>query len=133
LIAVLTQIVSTTSTAWEEARQLASLFAARDDWSSAGEVIEHAFAVAPFHAGVLAERARYAWKSGRLSDAATDYHRLVTVDPARQTEYRLDRAQVLREMDDIAGARREVVALLELTPHYWKAQSLLLELSETAP
>ena len=133
LIAVLTQIVSTTSTAWQEARQLASLFAARDDWSSAGEVIEHAFAVAPFHAGVLAERARYAWKSGRLSDAATDYHRLVTVDPARQTEYRLDLVQVLREMDDIAGARREVVALLELTPHYWKAQSLLLELSETAP
>ena len=133
LMAVLTQIVSTTSRAWEEARQLASLHAAHDDWSSAGEAIEHAFAVAPFHAGVLTERARYAWKSGRLSDAATDYHRLVSVDPARQTEYRLDLARVLREMDDLSGARREVVALLELTPHYWEAQSLLLELSEEAP
>jgi hypothetical protein len=33
----------------------------------------------------------------------------------------------------VSPRRREVVALLELTPHYWKAQSLLLELSETAP
>ena len=129
---ILTQIVESSPVAWKEARRLAHLSAEREDWASASKAIARAFAVAPFHAGVLTDRARYAQATGHLTAAAEDYRRLIAVDPARQTEHRLQLARVLRDARDLEGARREVVALLEKTPHFWEAQSLLLDLHEEA-
>ncbi len=127
---ILSEIVETQPTAWEEARRLARLHADRKNWSAASESIARAFAIAPFHASVLGDRARYAQEAGRFETAAADYRRLIAVDGARQTEHRLSLARALRAADDREGARREVVALLERTPHYWEAQALLLDLVE---
>ena len=65
---------------------------------------------------------------GDLKRAVRERRAIVALDPADKLEARYQLARVLSLSGDKAGARREILMVLEQAPAFEKAQALLLEL-----
>lgn len=126
----LQRIVDSDPRAYAECRELAPLLAGHGRWREAAAVLQRAAQVTPFHVPLLTEQVDYLVEAGALDEAVRQLGKLIYLDPARGTQYRLRRARILADDGEVAAARREVVALLEEMPYYWDAQQLLLEVVE---
>ena len=132
-ISALERVVAWDGDAHAAALALAALYARDQHWPEAITALDRAGDVIPFRPTLLADRARYLQTAGDLDRAADDLRKLVYLDSTRQTQHRLALARVLQAQGDKQTAKRELLTLLERTPRFWDAQSLLLELLAEEP
>lgn len=78
----------------------------------------------------IAEAAARAGLPGRV---VREWQVILALGPADALAARYELARALRNVGDAAGARREVLRVLELAPTYEPAQTLLLELRSRPP
>jgi len=131
-IAALKRVVNWDATANDACVKLATLLLEDGDAMGAKEVLNRAFAVHPFQVAMLKNRVLAAQQLNDLELAYSDLKKLVYLDQPGRAEHQLHLAQVLLQQGDRDAAKAEVMALLEMVPHFWDAQKLLLELVEGA-
>jgi Flp pilus assembly protein TadD len=76
--------------------------------------------------------AELAGRAGRHAVAIRERRAALALDPPDPLEARYQLACALAASGDAAGARREVLAVLERAPSFEKGQALLLELRGAA-
>jgi len=72
-------------------------------------------------------------QTGAVGRALVERRAAVAAGPADPLEARYQLARALARAGDAAGARREILAVLEAAPAFEKAQALLLELRGRVP
>ena len=65
---------------------------------------------------------------GDRTRAVLERRAIIAMGPTDLLDARYELARALRDAGDIAGARRELLQVLEEAPSFEKAQALLLEL-----
>ena len=128
----LTRLTTWDETAIEANLRLAALVAASDP-GAAAEALERAIHIHPFDPEPHARLAELATRLDRPELEVRERRALVALQPVDRAGalYRLALAQ--RRAGDTRGARRSVMAALEIAPGYGEAQDLLLDLSGGGP
>ncbi|MDH5235459.1 MAG: hypothetical protein OEW77_10910 [Gemmatimonadota bacterium] len=113
-------------------REVAARERAGDD---AGLVtaLERVIWVWPYEPGVHVKLAEAAARSGDPARALRERRVVLALGPSDVLAARVELARAMLGAGDRAGARREVLGVLEQAPTYEKAQMLLLELRRPAP
>jgi tetratricopeptide (TPR) repeat protein len=124
----LQQLIMWDATAFDACVQLGLLFETQGNFQEAKHALDRAFVINPFQTTLIAQRARVQTALGHFESAVKDLHRLIQLND--QADYRLTLARVLFQQGNHKAAHGEVLALLEKWPHFWEAQSLLLEIVE---
>ncbi len=127
-IASLAQITSRNETAWEANLLEADLREHRGDDVGAMAALNRLIWIFPYDDTVHARLATLAAKRADFVVAVRERRAVIAVHPVDLMEARYQLAKALAAAGDAAGARRELLHLLELAPSFEKAQSLLLEL-----
>ena len=118
---------------WEPNREEAALREQISDWAGARKALERMIWVSPHEPGL---HERLATAAERLGDSRTALRERKAVLAAGPTDVNEARYQLARSMlasGDPAGARREILGVLENAPGFEKAQALLLELANRRP
>jgi tetratricopeptide (TPR) repeat protein len=131
--AALEELAARDSDAVSACLRLMEIGEARGDWESVASNARRMLAVNPLVAAPHRYLAQAAEKLGRRDEAIRAYTALLLFDTtdAAETHFRL--AQLLRDDDDRASAKRHVLQALEEAPRFLAAHRLLLELSEPSP
>lgn len=87
----------------------------------------------PYDPALHISTAEAARKAGRLDVVVRERRAVVALRPADILEARYQLAVALRDVGDVAAARREVLAVLEQAPGFERAQQLLLDLRRPTP
>jgi len=111
----------------------ASLLEARGDDKGLLMALERIIWMAPYDAELHARLADAATRSGAHAIAVRERRAVLAIGPSDPLEARYQLAVALLNAGDAAGARREVLGMLEGAPGFEKAQSLLLQLRSGAP
>lgn len=109
-------------------RRLVELHEEEAAWADMLEVADRALGVDPFDLSMRRSALRAAIESNNGGRALTLLDQLAHIDSARVVDYKLRRAETLGAMGRWDEAKRATVLLLEETPHFLKAQNLLLKL-----
>lgn len=96
------------------------------DTVGAVNAITRAAWITPNNREVWTRRAELAQLAGRHDDLILSRRALVFLRPADPVAARTDLAEALLQGGDVAGARRELLGVLERAPGYERAQMLLL-------
>lgn len=112
---------------------LARLLDQADDKAAAGEALRDAAHVHPYSIADRERAAELLEEAGRLKDAETERRAALALDPVDKASAHFRLARVLHRQGDRPGARRAVLAALELAPNYEEALELLLELRRREP
>jgi tetratricopeptide (TPR) repeat protein len=113
-------------------RRLTTLYKDRSDWPKVAAAAEGGAAIDPFDLGQARDLLEAQRAMGAHEEALATATRLVVLDSARAPEYQVSRVELLMALRRWPEAKRQVIALLEESPHYWEAQKLLLALVEGA-
>ena len=105
---------------------------ARDD-TALVSVLERMIWIWPYDAAVHLKLADAAARAGIASTAIRERRAVIALGPSDLLGARVELARALLAAGDRAGARREVLSVLEHAPTYEKAQTLLLELRQPPP
>jgi tetratricopeptide (TPR) repeat protein len=84
--------------------------------------------ITPYDPALHVRTAELADAMGKWTVAVTERRAVLALAPADKLEARYELARALQRAGDTAGARREVLAVLEAAPGFEKAQALLLQL-----
>jgi tetratricopeptide (TPR) repeat protein len=103
------------------------------DLTGAAVVLGRINWIVPYDAGVHARLAELLDQTGAVGRALVERRAAVAAGPADPLEARYQLARALARAGDAAGARREILAVLEAAPAFEKAQALLLELRGRVP
>lgn len=106
----------------------AELHAARQDDRALMAALERVIWTAPYDASVHVQLAEAAVRAGAWTVAVRERRAVLATRPADPLEARYQLARALQGAGDLAGARREVLGILETAPGFEQAQALLLEL-----
>ena len=90
--------------------------------------LERMIWIVPYDVATHRRLAELAARTGDHTRAVRERRAIVALQPTDLLEARYQLAQALLQSGDRAGARREVMAVLEQAPSFEKAQLLLLEL-----
>ncbi|MBX3174719.1 MAG: hypothetical protein KF709_09920 [Gemmatimonadaceae bacterium] len=115
----------------EELTALAQAAAARGVAAAEVTALERVIFVWPYDVDAHAQLAQAAVRAGLPDLSLRERRVIVALRPADLLEARYQLAVALREAGDPAGARREVLAVLEQAPSFDKALQLLVELRRT--
>lgn len=105
---------------------------ARNDTALIG-ALERMLWIWPYDAPTHAKLADAAARAGMPGKAVRERRAILALGPSDLLAARVDLARALFGAGDRAGARREVLAVLEQSPTYERAQQLLLELRNAPP
>jgi tetratricopeptide (TPR) repeat protein len=103
------------------------------DAAGAAGVLRRVLWISPYDAAVHSKLAELLDQTGNLKSAVEERRAALAAGPADPLDARYQLARALARAGDPAGARREILAVLETAPAFEKAQALLLELSGRAP
>jgi tetratricopeptide (TPR) repeat protein len=127
-LAMLEQVTGRDETAFNANKLEAELREQRGDLPGAAAAIERLLWIWPYSAGDHEALAVIATRMGDHARAVRERRAVIALRPADLMEARLELARALAAAGDVAGARRELLGLLEEAPSYEGAQQLLLEL-----
>lgn len=97
------------------------------------EALERVIWVWPYDPAVYAKLAEASARSGDAARALRERRVILALGPSDLLAARVELARAMLGVGDRAGARREVLAILEQAPTFERAQMLLLELRRTPP
>lgn len=100
----------------------------RGDVAGAMAAWERALWIWPYEAADRRELAQLAAQAGDHTRAIRERRAVLALRPTDVLQARYDLAKALADGGDVAGARRELLSVLEEAPSYEQAQALLLEL-----
>jgi cellulose synthase operon protein C len=106
---------------------------ARGDDAALLAALERVQWIWPYELELHAAMADAAARLGRHDVAVRERRVILALGPADQLDARYRLAVALRDAGDVAGARREVLRVLEQAPTFERAQRLLLELRGAVP
>jgi tetratricopeptide (TPR) repeat protein len=132
-IAQLTKITTQNETAWEANQLEAELRAQAGDNAGAARALDRLAWIYPYEQSTHEKLATLAAQMGDHARAVRSRRAIVALDPADKLEARYQLARALANAGDNAGARKEVLTILESAPNFEKAQALLLELRGKSP
>lgn len=113
---------------YEARTALARLLAQDGDAGGAGTVLHELAHVHPYAIEDRERAAELLEASSRLEDAALERRAVLALDPVDKATAHFRLARLLHKSGDRLGARRAVLAALELAPNYEEALDLLLAL-----
>ncbi len=125
---LVSQVTTRNETAWEANMLEADLREKRGDRAGAMRALDRLLWIWPYEPGVHARMATLAAVQGDRARAVLERRALVAMKPTDMLEARYELARAMRDAGDVAGARRELLQVLEEAPSFEKAQALLLEL-----
>lgn len=111
-------------------RAYVDLMKEQGDWEEIARVAQWAMGIDPFDVPMRRDLLESLFKTGKDELALTELNRLAQLDPAHATDYQLDQVEAMIRLKRWDGAKESALALLEETPHYWRAQELLLRIVE---
>ncbi len=103
------------------------------DVAGAAAALERMIWISPYEAGLHTRLGGLADRLADLPRALRERRAAIAAGPADVLEARYQLARALFRAGDAAGARREILQVLEAAPGFEKAQALLLELRGKAP
>lgn len=103
------------------------------DLPGAAAVLGRILWISPYDATIHARLAELSDQTGNVTRALFERRAAIAAGPADPLEARYQLARALARTGDAAGARREILAVLEAAPAFEKAQALLLELRGRTP
>ncbi len=112
------------------AHELIALNKEEKNYEETAKVADWALGIDPYDESLHETLSDALISAGREREALAPLAVLAHLDTARANEYLLKRAQIFAGLNEPAEAKTEVLKVLEATPHYWLAQSLLLDLVE---
>lgn len=117
---------------------LTDLYLRDGEWDKVAQTADWALGIDPYDPSLYRSLVEARVQLDERPEALDPLGVLIYLDSGKATDYRLQRARILRDMKQWAAAKHEVVLLLEEMPHYWDAQRLLLDIidasgDETAP
>ncbi len=118
---------------WEANQREAKLREELQDWPGEQKVLERMIWISPGEASLHERLATVAERLGDHRTALRERRAVLAAGPADVSEARYQLARALLAAGDPAGARREVLQVLENAPGFEKAQALLLELANRRP
>ena len=124
----ITRVTSGSERAWDANLLEADLREALGDSAGAMIPLERLLWISPYDATIHARLAELATHAGRHAIAIRERRAVLALDPSDPLDARYQLARALAASGDVAGARREVLAVLERAPSFEKGQALLLEL-----
>lgn len=110
------------------ARQLAALIASQGDRARIGEVNERIVAIDPFDAQAQAVLGRLALERGDAQTAVRSFRVVVATQPPDRAAAYADLAEAYVLAGQLADAKRQALAALEIAPSFERAQELLLRI-----
>ena len=110
---------------------LVEIYRAAEDWPEVIAKADWALGIDPYNPELYRTVVDGLLKSDAGHESLDELGVLTHLDSANATEYRLQRARILTDLEEWAPAKQEALLLLEELPHYWEAQKLLLEIVET--
>ena len=122
------QVTSRNETAWDANLMEADLREARGDKAGAIRALDRLNWIWPYDPTVHVRMATLAAAQGDRARAVLERRAIIAIGPTDLLDARYELARALRDAGDMAGARRELLHVLEEAPSFEKAQALLLEL-----
>lgn len=117
----------------ESARKLASLIASQGNTARAAEVNERIVAIDPFDAQAQAVLGRLALQRGDAQTAVRSFRVVVATQPPDRAAAYADLAEAYVLAGQLADAKRQALAALEIAPSFERAQELLLKIVDESP
>jgi len=127
-LSMVEQVTSRNETAWEANMMEADLREARGDKAGAMRALDRLNWIWPYDPTVHVRMATLSAAQGDRARAVLERRAIIAMGPTDLLDARYELARALRDAGDIAGARRELLQVLEEAPSFEKAQALLLEL-----
>ena len=122
------QVTSRNEIAWEANMLEAELREKSGDDAGAIDALERLLWISPYDAALHTRIATLAAKRGDHVRNVRERRAVLATNPTDVLDARYELARALRGSGDNAGARRELLQVLEQAPSFEKAQTLLLEL-----
>jgi cellulose synthase operon protein C len=122
------RITSRNETAWDANLLEADLRTKLGDSAGARAPLERMLWISPYDIAIHNRLAELATRSGDHVVALRERRAVLALDPSDPLEAHYQLARALADAGDVAGARKELLGVLENAPSFEKAQSLLLEL-----
>ena len=122
------QVTSRNETAWDANLMEANLREARGDKAGAIRALDRLNWIWPYDPTIHVRMATLAAAQGDRARAVLERRAIIAMGPTDLLDARYELARALRDAGDTAGARRELLQVLEEAPSFEKAQALLLEL-----
>jgi len=127
-LTMLEHVTSRNETAWEANLMEADLREKRGDKAGAMRALDRLNWIWPYDPTVHTRLAVLASSQGDHVRSVLERRAIVAMAPTDLLDARYELARALRDAGDVAGARRELLQVLEEAPSFEKAQTLLLEL-----
>ena len=127
------KVTTRNETAWEANLLEAALRQQTGDEVGTMAALERLLWISPYDQTVHERLATLAARRGDHARAVRERRAMLALNPADPLDARYELARALASSGDNAGARRELLAVLEQAPSFEKAQALLLELRGKAP
>ncbi len=127
------KVTTRNETAWEANLLEAVLRQQTGDEIGTIAALERLLWISPYDQTVHERLATLAAKRGDHARAVRERRAMLALNPADPLDARYELARALVAAGDVAGARRELLAVLEQAPSFEKAQALLLELRGRTP
>lgn len=123
--------ISHNPTGFKACERLVELLGEDGDWAGVIRVSSWALGIDPFDLGMHRALFESRLEAGDHEAALAELELLQHLDASRLIDYRLRRIKILMAQESWGPARRETVALLEKTPHFWEGQRLLLKIIDS--
>jgi tetratricopeptide (TPR) repeat protein len=104
-----------------------------NDFAGAADAVEREIWISPYSPALHADLAELSTRAGQHARAIRERRAVLALNPADRLEARYQLAKTMAAAGDVAGARREVLGVLEVAPGFEKAQALLLDLRGRHP
>ncbi len=122
------RVTRANETAWDANLLEAELRERLGDTVGARAPLERLLWISPYDVSVHNRLAVAAAKAGDHGRAVSERRAVLALDPSDPLDARYALARSLADAGDVAGARRELLNVLERAPSFEKAQALLLDL-----
>lgn len=111
-------------------QKLAQMYRDKGRWSDLNEVAGLAMGIDPFDVEMRRMLLEAQINDENLEPALETLDVMAQLDRTNADDYRIRQSEIQLELGQLSDAKRNVILVLEKTPHYWKAQELLLSVIE---
>jgi tetratricopeptide (TPR) repeat protein len=127
------EVIKVDSTDVEAARKLVSLVAPLGDEARTARIYTHIAELDPFDVQAQSAVGRYAMRQKNIDVAIRAFRSAIAAGPADKATAYLDLAEAHFAAGQVADAKRQALAALEIAPSFERAQDLLLKTVEAQP
>jgi tetratricopeptide (TPR) repeat protein len=127
-LAQVSRLTARSETAWDANLLEVELREQLGDTAGTRAPLERLIWISPYEIGIHAKLAELAAKRGDHARSILERRAILALDPPDALDARYQLARALKDGGDTAGARRELLDVLERAPSFEKAQALLLDL-----